>query len=155
MIRANIIRLMLVLAIGIVTCAGAKDTSASDSYDDIIKYRKQAMIANAAHITAIFSVINGETNFVKHLAAHATSISQSASFMLESYPSGSDVGRTDAKPEIWVNWDKFVAAAELLEKTANELATTRDLKNMKVMRQQAEAIGKACSGCHSSFRKKR
>ena len=78
MIRAHIFKLMLALAIGIVACAGIKDTSANDSYDDIIKYRQQVMIANAAHITAIFSVINGKTDFVEQIAAHAASISQSA-----------------------------------------------------------------------------
>ena len=68
MIRAHIFKLMLALAIGIVACAGIKDTSANDSYDDIIKYRQQVMIANAAHITAIFSVINGKTDFVEQIA---------------------------------------------------------------------------------------
>ena len=75
--------------------------------------------------------------------------------MLETYPSGSDVGRTDAKLEIWENWDKFVTSAELLEQTASELAATVNSGDMKIMKRQAEAIGKACSGCHSSFRKKR
>ena len=155
MIRAHIFKLMLALAIGIVACAGIKDTSANDSYDDIIKYRQQVMIANAAHITAIFSVINGKTDFVEQIAAHAASISQSAKYLLETYPSGSDVGRTDAKLEIWENWDKFVTSAELLEQTASELAATVNSGDMQIMKRQAEAIGKACSGCHSSFRKKR
>ena len=155
MIQAQIIRLILALAIGMVAFSGVKNISAEDSYDSIIKYRKQTMIANAAHITAIFSVINGETRFVEHIAAHAASISQSAKFLLETYPAGSDVGRTDAKPEIWENWNQFVAAAKLLEQAANELAITEASGDMEVMRQQAEAIGKACSGCHSSFRRKR
>lgn len=155
MIKARILRLILTLVIGVVASAGVNDLSANDSYDSIIKYRKQVMIANAAHITAIFSVINGETHFTKHLAAHATSISQSARFMLETYPPGSDVGRTDAKPAIWIEWDKFVAAAKSLEQTANELASVSDSGDMKVMRQRAEAVGKSCGGCHNSFRKKR
>lgn len=153
--HARTIGLILALAIGMLALSGVKQLSANDSYDSIIKYRKQVMIANAAHITAIFSVINGETKFVEQVAGHATSISQTAKFILETYPPGSGVGRTDAMPEIWKNWDQFVAAAKLLETTANDLAITGSSKGNKIMRQQAEAIGKACSGCHGSFRKKR
>ena len=61
--------LLLLGAVGTVGFAALPQTAgAADDVANVIKYHKQVMVANASHITAIFSVLKGETSYVGHIA---------------------------------------------------------------------------------------
>lgn len=131
---------------------GAQPATASDDSANIIKYRKQVMVANASHITAIFSVLKGETSYSGHVAAHARAIAASSAMILDIFPAGSGEG-TAALPSIWQDWPKFEAATKALETAANGLVVAAGGSDMAAIRTAAGAVGKACGGCHEPFRK--
>jgi cytochrome c556 len=131
---------------------GAQPATASDDSANIIKYRKQVMVANASHITAIFSVLKGETSYSGHIAAHARAIAASSAMILDIFPAGSGEG-TAALPSIWQDWPKFEAATKALETAANDLVVVAGRGDMAAIRTAAGAVGKACGGCHEPFRK--
>ena len=131
---------------------GAQPATASDDSANIIKYRKQVMVANASHITAIFSVLKGETSYSSHVAAHARAIAASSAMILDIFPVGSGEG-TAALPSIWQDWPKFEAATKALETAANGLVVAAGGSDMAAIRTAAGAVGKACGGCHEPFRK--
>ena len=131
---------------------GAQPATASDDSANIIKYRKQVMVANASHITAIFSVLKGETSYSSHVAAHARAIAASSAMILDIFPVGSGEG-TAALPSIWQDWPKFEAATKALETAANDLIVAAGGSDMAAIRTAAGAVGKACGGCHEPFRK--
>lgn len=55
---------------------------------------------------------------------------------------------SEAKPEIWTNWDDFVAKSNALNSAA-EAITITDAASIGVAMQ---AIGGSCKDCHSDYR---
>ena len=62
-------------------------------------------------------------------------------------------GKTDAKPEIWKEWDKFTADANAMEREAAELAKVAQSGNMEAISAQVKKLGDACGSCHKPYRK--
>ena len=55
---------------------------------------------------------------------------------------------TEAKPEIWTNWDDFVAKAKGL----NTAATALDATTLEGVQAGMGAIADACKACHTANR---
>jgi cytochrome c556 len=62
-------------------------------------------------------------------------------------------GKTDAKPDIWQDWEKFVAATKKLSEESGQLAQVAQSGDMAAIGDQVKALGKACGDCHKPFRK--
>ena len=65
--------------------------------------------------------------------------------------------KSRAKPEIWQDWDGFIAAYEKAEHAAIDLMElTKDAEKTGVTAEQVEqgwkALGGACKNCHDKFR---
>lgn len=71
------------------------------------------------------------------------------------FPAGSDKPPTDAKPEIWVRWDDFTARAQTLERESLGLAAAVDAGDASGIARQFQVVGRACAGCHETYRFKR
>ncbi len=155
MFRLSRIAFALVLLGAVGLAVDSPAAVAADDAANVIKYRKQVMVANASHITAIFSVLKGETSYAGHIAAHARAISDLAAMMPDIFPAGSGSGDTDALPSIWQDWPKFEAAAKALETAAADLAVAAGSGDMAAVGAAAGAVGKSCGGCHEPFRKKK
>ncbi len=55
---------------------------------------------------------------------------------------------SEAKPEIWTNWDDFVAKANDL----NTAAAALDASSLDGVKAGMGAIGGACGACHKAYR---
>lgn len=55
---------------------------------------------------------------------------------------------SEAKPEIWANWDDFVKKAGALETAATAL----DASSLEAVQAGMGAVGGACKDCHTSYR---
>jgi len=155
MFRVSGLTLALLVAGAVGMMSLSPPVAAADDPANVIKYRKQVMGANAAHITNIFSVLKGETSYGGHIAAHARAISEGAAMIPDIFPQGSGDGDTDALPSIWQDWAKFEAAAMTLKTTADKLASAAGTGDMAAIGAAAGEVGKACGGCHEPFRKKK
>ena len=155
MFRLSGLTLALLLAGAVGITSLSPPVAAADAAANVIKYRKQVMVANAAHITNIFSVLKGETSYGGHIAANAQAISNSAAMILDSFPQGSGSGDTAALPSIWQDWAKFEGTANALKTAADELAAAAGSGDMAAVGAAAGGVGKACGGCHEPFRKKK
>ena len=62
------------------------------------------------------------------------------------------VGKTRAKPAIWVKWADFEAASGKLKAAGANLATAAAGGDAAAIKMAAGAIGKSCGGCHKPFR---
>lgn len=62
-------------------------------------------------------------------------------------PQGTDA-ESDAKPEIWTNWDDFVAKADGLSKAALAL----DATSVEGIGAGMAGVGGACKDCHTKYR---
>lgn len=54
----------------------------------------------------------------------------------------------EAKPEVWTNWEDFVAKAGAL----NAAATALDATSLDTVKAGMGAIGGSCKDCHSTYR---
>jgi len=68
-------------------------------------------------------------------------------------PSTKDL-KSNALPAIWEQPDKFKEAASRLENEAQKLYQVSQSGDENAVKAQIGAVGKACGGCHESFRQK-
>lgn len=148
------------LLAGTVLAAGlVAGMARADDAKNVIAYRQNVMKGQAAHITQIAMVAKGEVSFVGQVAANARAIADSAKIIPEVFPKGTTQEEagvdSEAKPEIWKEWDKFTAAAKNLETQATKLAEIAAGGDVAAIGAQLGELGKACGGCHEPFRKKK
>lgn len=146
--------LITCIALGSIVAAVGSAAIAADPPDKVVAYRKAVMDSLGAHITAISSVVKGDTSYVGHIAAHASAMAAVAGMIPDIFPEGSGVGDTRAKPEIWKNRSKFDEAAKNLKVQATKLAEVAPGGDVAAIGAQLGQVGKACGGCHDTFRAK-
>ena len=120
---------------------------------DSIQTRKAIMWSIGAHMNGIKAGLGAKDG--KSIAGHARAISALATTLPKLFPkgSGSEAGQTRAKPEIWQQWEKFVAAAEALQSEATELAAVAGEGDVAMAAPQfGEMARVGCGGCHRQFR---
>ena len=67
---------------------------------------------------------------------------------------GPDVGKTDAKAEIWQKPDDFAAKARDLEQAALAFQTATQGNDVSAIRAAQGNLGKSCKACHDVYREK-
>lgn len=75
--------------------------------------------------------------------------------LLELFPKGSRSEVSEAKPEIWQDWNSFAEEAMRLSESAADLAKAMDDgKSKSESRKIFESLTRSCSACHKAFRQK-
>lgn len=80
-------------------------------------------------------------------AAKAALVDGAAKIATVFEQAGSDPA-SEAKPEIWTNWDDFVAKAKAL----GDAATALDASKVEGVQAGMGGIGGACKACHTAYR---
>ena len=71
------------------------------------------------------------------------------------FPAGSDKGDTKALPAVWTDWKGFEDASHNLATQASALADAAAAnKSPDDIKAAFAAMGKACGGCHNTYRAK-
>jgi cytochrome c556 len=131
----------------LVTGVAAQDDQA------FLAYRQKVMQSIGGNMGAIGEIMKNQLPYQHNIAAHARGI-QIASMLIESaFKKEITAGKTDSKPDIWKDWDKFVAAANKLRDESRQLAVVAQSGDMAAIGAQVKAVGKACGDCHKPFRK--
>lgn len=143
------------MALSVVMLGSALLLTGAQAQDDehILGYRQKVMKSMGASMGAIGDILKHKLPFAGHIGVHAMDISRMSAVIEESFKKEITEGRTDAKPEVWQDWDKFVAAAEALQAEGAKLADVAAGGDMAAIGGQVKALGKACGDCHKPFRK--
>jgi len=89
----------------------------------------------------------------KHVATHANHVSNIGKLIGDAFEKELTAS-SDAKPEIWQEWDKFIAAADALTKAGAEMAKAAEGGSEgAALMKHVRAVGDACKGCHDPYRK--
>jgi cytochrome c556 len=148
------IRQKLGMAVVVVACLSIALTSALAQTDqDYLTYRQKLMAANGDHMGAIGGILKSQLPYTDHIAIHAQSIQALSKLIEDAFKKEITEGKTDAKPDVWQDWQKFVDAAKLLGEESSKLATVAKSGDMEAIAAQVKATGKACGDCHKPFRK--
>ena len=116
-------------------------------------YRQKVMKSMGASMGAIGDILKHKLPFAGHIGVHASDISRMSAVIAEAFEKEITEGRTDSKPDVWQDWDKFVGAAEALQEQGAKLAEVASGGDMAAIGAQVKNLGKACGDCHKPFRK--
>jgi len=123
--------------------------------DDAIDYRMGLMTVIGWNFGPLGSMVKGKTPFdTADFAKHADRVAYLSDQILEGFPKGSDKGHTDAKPDIWANWDDFQSKAKDLNTQAKLLADIAKANDETKDKEQFKKVAEACKACHDKYKKK-
>jgi len=118
---------------------------------DVIAERQQAMKDTGAAMKAIKAAVDGGK--ATDAVAPAETIAGIMKKAPGLFPQGSGEGKTDAKAEIWTDWEKFKEAAAGASTAAEKLAMVAKSGDAAATGDAMKALGGACGTCHKPFRK--
>lgn len=146
---------LIALVAGFVPVAGPVSAADMAVIEKRIDFMKTVVLKNLKVIKGYVKEGKGSSADV---AKAATALAAAAPKIPALFPEGT--GRpevaakmTRAKPEIWLDWDKFKAGAMALETEAKKLSKIAMTGDKGAIAAQFGAMGKnGCGGCHKPFR---
>ena len=121
--------------------------------DPNIAYRQKVMKSQVVNLTAIFDIVKKKVPHTGNLAGHAQIIHINANMILAAFKERVVDGATDAKPEIWENWQEFEKKAKALQRESAKLIEAAGSMEKGAFGAQLKRTGKSCGSCHKKFRK--
>ncbi len=117
--------------------------------DPTVKARMDLMSTIGMNTKVLGDMAGAKTAFDAAAAQNAKEalVAASAQIAAKFEPQATDPV-SEAKPEIWANWDAFVTKAGAL----NAAATAMDASSLDAIKAGMGAIGGACKDCHSTYR---
>jgi cytochrome c556 len=141
----------MIAIVGVVALAPSFTLHAADDPIAVRKENRKAVAEQAKAIKAVLDA-GGPAASVVEPAKKIVALEPPFDKL---FPPGSDTGDTKALPAVWTDWKGFETASHNLETEATKLvqlasagASTDELKA------QFGAMGKACGGCHTTYRAK-
>ncbi len=125
---------------------------AQEDPEAVIKYRQGVMKAQGGHMAAMAQIVRGKVDYADQLKVHAQALNSIADNIDALFPEGSDFGETEAKAEIWDNWDKFKESANNASQKAQTFLKTVESGSKEDIGKQFKELGQACKSCHKKFR---
>jgi cytochrome c556 len=139
--------LTLVLAVGL-SAPVAAEPSAKDAYE----YRESIMTALKGHVGAMSRQVRGLAGDPYYVANHAKAIANLGTELHTIFPEGSNVEGSAALPAIWEKPEKFAEALANAEEAMATLGKAADDGDVEAIGKAFTNVGKACKGCHDTFR---
>ncbi|BAO42983.1 c-type cytochrome [Thiolapillus brandeum] len=124
-------------------------------FEQAIEYRTGVMNVMLWNLKHMGAVIKGKAKYDRAgFTRQARDLNATAHLdILAGFPEDSDEGEdTDAKGEIWLDWDNFTAKLDSLRKETGALANTAAGGDFAAIKTQFGKVGKACKSCHKAFR---
>jgi len=119
----------------------------------ILDAREKGMKAMGASMKAIKEII-GANGPAADIVAPAQKIAEVAATIPGLFPQGSDFPGDETRPEIWQDWEDFLAKAQGLGSEAGMLASAAEGGDMATIGAQFDKVGGTCSACHKAYRDK-
>lgn len=145
------------VAIVLVSLAGAVMAQQPAKPEDMIKFRKAGMSFMSWNMGRIKANIDGNFNKEQVVAAANVVASTASSEVFTLFGPGTDKDagneKTRAKPEMLQDSDKRKQAIANLAKEANELAKVAAAGDAAAVRAQFGKVGGTCKDCHDDFRR--
>lgn len=137
------------LAVGAILIAGAAFAE-GDRTDPNAKARSDLMRTIGKNTGILGDMAGGKAAYdaAAAEAAKAAIIEASATIETAFKEQGAADPASEAKPEIWTNWDEFLKDAGAL----NAAATALDVASAETIGAGMGALGGACKDCHTEFR---
>src|SRR2546429_8940240 len=144
----------VVVALALGVAAGAALAQAKP--EQLVKQRQSVMTLQGKYFGPMAAMAQGKAPYnadiVKRNAAFLDNLTRMPWDTFD--PSTKDMKGSNALPAIWEQPDKFKEAQSRLENEAQKLYQVSQSGDENAVKAQIGAVGKACGGCHESFRQK-
>ncbi|MDV7339785.1 cytochrome c [Terasakiella sp. A23] len=129
---------------------------AHDGAMGVVKERMDLMKIIAKNTKAIAPIAMGSADMdLKAVETGAMAIQQAAKKVILKFPEGSISDVSEATPNIWTDWEKFVGQMRSLSEDAGGLAQlARDEEDFELTDAFIK-MSNNCKQCHTNFRKKK
>jgi cytochrome c556 len=145
----------IVPAFALLVCAGPGIAEEDFDPEPIIEGRQAALRDIGAAFKGISDELKAATPVLATIRYNAKQIDDLARQQHLWFPPGtgpeSDV-ETQAKPEIWQRPAEFKAAQTAFSQEIQKLNRAAEGSDVGAIRTQWRELGKACKGCHDTFR---
>lgn len=132
-----------------------QSTHAHEGAVGIVKERMKVMEFIAQNVKMIAPFIMGSLDMnYNAVAGSASQISMAVDTVLTKFPEGSLSEESEAKPEIWQNWNEFETLFKKLATDAGKLAQMAKDEEFDLM-EQFQTMTSNCKTCHTKFRQKK
>lgn len=122
----------------------------------VVKQRMDMMVSLGKAMKSLNAMIRGKTTFdPTAVAGTAKQVQSHSAQMVKLFPKGSMHMLSEARPEIWSDWEGFERLASSLGVEAGRLADAGATGDRKAVATQFRRMGKICSSCHKDFRSKK
>jgi cytochrome c556 len=147
MIKARTI--FTLLACGLVATAIAEPKP-----EVVIDYRQSVMTVVGWNFGRLGAMVKGTAPFdAKEFSMRADRLATLGPQALEGFAKGSDKGaKTDAKAEIWTNFDDFQTKMNDMVTQTKALADVAKTGDEAKMKDQFKKTGGACKACHEKYK---
>jgi len=121
----------------------------TESTDPTVIARQELMAGIGKNTKILGDMVKGTTPFdaAAAEAAKTVLVASSAQISAKFEANVTDAG-SEAKPEIWTNWEDFAAKGMAL----NAAATAMDTSSVETIGAGMGAVGGACGACHKAYR---
>jgi cytochrome c556 len=125
-----------------------------DENKPVLEYRQRIMAGQRASMANMGDILKFKMPYdASHFVVHAKNIGEFAKLIPDAFEKKITEGLTDAKPEVWTNWDDFVAKAQALTEASAKLQAAAETGDMKAVTPLVKTVNDACRGCHDPYRK--
>lgn len=142
-------RLIKAFALGVVLVAGAAYAEEEPTDPNAIA-RSELMKMVGMNTGILGNMAGGKDPYdaAKAEGAKAALIEASAKIEATFMEQGAADPVSEAKPEIWANWDDFLVKAKAL----GDGAAAMDIASVETIGAGMGALGGACKDCHTTYR---
>jgi cytochrome c556 len=120
----------------------------------VIHYRQSVMTLIGWNFGPLATMVKGKAAFdAREFARRAERLEALAPQILEGFAPGSDKGaETDAKPEIWSDFDGFKARLDDFAEEARKLVETTHAGDEAQIKEQFRKLAASCKACHDKYK---
>ncbi len=134
---------------------GSVTASAEDAVEQAIDYRSGLMEVMGWNLKQMGAMLKGKKPFDQATFARRARDLNAASHLdiLAGFPEDSVDDDSDAKDEIWLDWENFTAKLDSMRDKSEALAQAAASGEVEAVRSSFSELAKACKGCHKAFRR--
>jgi cytochrome c556 len=136
------------LVLGLIMMGGIAYAE-SKAADPDVHARQNLMQANGGAMGALSGMAKGEVAFDAAAAEAAKqALIANAAGIEAAFTNNASDPENRAKPEVWTNWEEFLADAKAL----GDAAAALDASSLDGVKAGLGAIGGTCKECHTEFK---
>ena len=149
--KSTLIKVFTFCALPLLSTPGYADKAVEQA----VEYRQAVMNVIAWNFKHMGAMVKGKTAFDQAaFAAYANELQAATRLnVLSGFPEDSDDSdETDAKAEIWMEWEDFQQKLKDLQQQADTLAKVAAAGDEEATKKQFGDTGKTCKACHKTYK---